>query len=305
MAELVRRDPDVVDLAALGARGIEDFLDGARGLVTGDRARPLRARAGRESLRVPLPGTPDEAGQRRELPRGAGTGWIRVHAWRSGPLALARARLSSPRSTSPAARRWNLACHLLAQGVVAPRPLALLERVEGMHVRSVLVEAELEDFEPLAGWLERTPPGPARRRGLRALGLSLAALLRSGAWLRGSTADDVLVTGASADDSDCAAVTLARLQDEHAQWRERGLTPARLPSVAFCGLDDGVLRKSIAPRRRLAWLLRQERSLPPSARLTDRERARLALTALGSPTSKPLVRQDCRARATASASTAS
>jgi len=305
--DLVRLAPDLPDLAALGAEGPEALLAGGAGLVTGDRAEVLRAEGVYTHVRVPRPGTPDASGKRRELPGGAGTGWMRLHLWRDVPLEVVRARLSAPRSTSHAARRWNLACHLLASGVVAPRPLALVERTRGLRTTSVMVEAELEGFEPLPRWLARMPAGPARTRGLRSIALALGALLRSGASLRGCRAEDVLLADDEPALSDCGVERLAALQADLARWRARGLVRARLPAVAFAGLDRGTLRADLAAEQRLAWLAGLERGLEPDSRPRSRERARLALGALadlGSGRATP-VRQACRARATASASTAS
>ena len=154
-------DPQVPDLSALGARGIEDFLDGGRGLVTARRVELLSSEPRRSLLRVPLPGTPDSSGQRLEPPRGAGTGWLRVHVFESRAVELLRARLSAPPSTSPAARRWNLLCHLRAQGVGAPRPMALLEERRGLGSISVCVEAELSsaDLAPTEDPARARDPG--------------------------------------------------------------------------------------------------------------------------------------------------
>jgi Lipopolysaccharide kinase (Kdo/WaaP) family len=298
MPDTLRLAPDVPDLAALGARGIEDFLGDCKALATGARASgPVRSGA-RTSVRVPLPGTPDASGRRLELPRGAGTGWLAVHTWSSGPLDLVRERLRAPHSSSPAARRWNLACHLLGCGVGAPRPLALLERACGARVESVLVEAELEGLQPLPRWIASTPPGSERSRGLHALALGLAALLRSGAWLGACTSEDILIGSGAAS----CAEQLADL----ARWRARAIVQAGLPAVGFAGLEGGVLRASLGARRRLAWLSGLESSLPDTARLTDRERVRLGLAVLaGLDGGRSALRQTCSARATAAARTAS
>ncbi len=298
MPDVLRLAPDVPDLAALGARGIEDFFSGCKALATGARASEPVRRGARTSVRVPLPGTPDASGRRLELPRGAGTGWLTVHTWSSGPLDLVRERLRAPHSSSPAARRWNLACHLLGCGVGAPRPLALLERASGARTESVLVEAELEGLAPLPRWLAANAPGLERSRGLRALALGLAALLRSGAWLGACTAEDVLIGSGAASCADQLA--------DLARWRAREVVRAGLPAVGFTGLDGGVLRANLGARRRLAWLGALESSLPSSAQLSERERARLGLAALaGVEHGRSSLRQACSARATADAKIAS
>lgn len=241
----MRFDPEVPGLLALGARAASDFLEVGRGLEMGARAQPLRAAAGRCVYRVPLPGTPDASGVRRELPRGAGTGWLRIHVWSGGPLERLRARLSAPRSTSPAARRWNLACHLRGQGVLAPRPLAMIELGGEARGASILVERELEGFEPLPSWLARAR-GEERANGLEALGLALAALARSGVKLANARAEGVLLRAAEG----CEGPGLA------------GLPSSRLPAVAFEDLDGARLGRPLGPRRARTWLERLERTLP-------------------------------------------
>jgi hypothetical protein len=165
-------------------------------------------------------------------------------------------------------------------------------------VDSVLVEAEFEGLEPLPRWLASMEPGPERSRGLRALALSLAALLRSGAWLGACTAEDVLIGSGG---STCAE-QIADLQ----RWRARDLVRAGMPAVAFTGLDGATLRASLSARRRLAWLHALEGSLPSAARLGERERARIGCAALhGVQGGRARLRQACSARATAEARTAS
>lgn len=252
MSSRVVLAPDVPELAALGAAAPEDFLaDGAR-LATGARVERLERTPGHTLLRVPLPGTPDATGQRVELPRGAGTGWLRVHVYERGPLTRLGSRWGAPPSSSPAARRWNLLCHLRAQGVGAARPLALLEAGRGLGQLSVCVEAELTGFVPLRTWLA-SARGEARERGLRALGLALAALERSGVRPPRPSIQGVLVADdLEAGDDDCAALAIQRLRDERAQWAERGLERARLPAIAFDDLEGA--RTGGAAFDRAAWL---------------------------------------------------
>ena len=268
MPSRVVLSPDVPELAALGASAAEDFLERGARLATGVRVEPLEQAAGRTLLRVPLPGTPDADGRRVEPPRGAGTGWLRVHVYERGPLARLGSRWGSPPSSSPAARRWNLLCHLRAQGVGAPRPLALLESARGLGQLSVCVEAELSGFEPWPSWLAHAR-GEARERGLRALGLALAALERSGVRLARPSPSGVLVhDDLEAGDDDCAALAIQRLRDEHAQWRERGLDRARLPAIAFDDLDGARLARGALPRE-------------PWVRDLDAHERELVLTAWG------------------------
>jgi hypothetical protein len=257
MAQRVVLASEVPTLEALGAAGALDFQDGGARLATGARVQRLQAEPGRTLLRVPLPGTPDASGRRLELPRGAGTGWLRAHVYERGALSRFASRWGAPPSSSPAARRWNLLCHLRAQGVGAPRPLALLEAGRGLRQVSVCVEAELAGFEPLPRWLARAR-GAARGRGLRSVGLALAALDRSGVRLARGRAEHVLVQSdleADADD-DCAALSIARLREESGLWRDRGLARARLPAVAFDDLDGARLRRQVAAAERCDFVSR-------------------------------------------------
>ena len=262
MSQRVVLASEVPALEALGAAGALDFVDGGARLATGARVERIEAVPGRTLLRVPLPGTPDAQGRRLELPRGAGTGWLRAHVYERGALSRFASRWGAPPSSSPAARRWNLLCRLRAQGVGAPRPLALLEAGRGLGQVSVCVEAELAGFEPLPRWLARAR-GAARGRGLRALGLALAALDRSGVRLARARAERVLVQSdleGDADD-DCAALAIARLREERGLWRERGLGRARLPAVAFDDLEGARLQRAPTPSERLAFAARLNEDL--------------------------------------------
>lgn len=282
MSARVVLSPEVPELGALGAAGADDFLDGGARLTTGARSECLDRRPGYALLRVPLPGTPDAQGRRLELPRGAGTGWLRVHVFERGPLSRWGARWGAPVSSSPAARRWNLLCHLRAQGVGAPRPLALLESSRGLRQLSVCVEAELEGFETLPRWLARAR-GAARGRGLRALGLALAALDRSGVRLAQARGAGVWVSeDLEAGQDDCAALAIARLREEHGHWRARGLTRARLPAVAFDDLEGARLRGKPTPGQRLSFALALREDLRESSgcSLSARE-SRLVFAAAG------------------------
>ena len=275
--------PSIPDLAALGARGFEDFLDGGAGLETADRARAVAEWRGETVTRVPLPGTSDHAGRRREPPRGAGTGWMLVHGFSGGAAELARARFTRPRSSSLAARRWNLLCHLRAHGIGAPEPLAMGERPGPLAaVQSFLVVRELTGWEPLPRFL-REARDRQRRLGLTALGLTIAALFRCGAWLPETTADDVLVRrgeagGADAGEESCAALEIERLRGERDAMRALRLERVRLPGVALTALRRARLLERVSPRRRIAWLRAVDSGV--AELVTDRERLRVASLAL-------------------------
>jgi hypothetical protein len=282
MSARVVLSPEVPELDALGAAQLEDFLDGGARLVTGARVERLEGGRGRTLLRVPLPGTPDAGGRRIEAPRGAGTGWLRVSVYQRGPLSRWGSRWGAPVSSSPAARRWNLLCHLRANGVGAPQPLALLERSRGLRQLSVCVEAELAGFDPLPAWVARARGG-ARARGLRALGLALSALDRSGVRLARACAAGVLVADdPQAGDEDCAALAIARLREEHGHWSARGLTRARLPAIAFDDLEGARLRGPPTPRQRLSFALslREDLRAYPYGALSARE-SRIAFADAG------------------------
>lgn len=239
----IRFAPDVPSLDALGAGSLDDLFASPPRVLTGARVE----RVG-ETWRIPLPGTPDEHGLQHERPRGAGTGHVLLRQWQSGALELARARLTAPRSSSVAARHWNLTCHLRAHGVVAPELVALAERGGPIAAReSCLIVRELAGFVSLSRWLAQVRDAAERDRGVRSLGLAFAALLRCGVWLPLTTLENVHIASA---ESDCAALQIVNLQGEQALLRERDLERARLPAIAFTNLDRGRILPSIAPARR-------------------------------------------------------
>ncbi len=253
-APTVRLAPDVPDLAALGAREPGDLLLESPRLETAARIEPFGA-----WLRVPLPGTPDRAGRQHERPRGAGTGYLWLKRFGAGAPAW-RARFTHPRSTSLAARQWNLACHLQAAGVTTPQLVALVE-APGIVTAgaSVLIVRELEGFVPLRAWLASGRDAALRARGLESLALALAAVLRCGAWLPRTSANNLLLQARDSDD--CVALQITNLGSEQALLRERGLVRARLPSIAFTDLGDGRIRPALAARARSAWLAGVQREL--------------------------------------------
>jgi hypothetical protein len=263
----LRLAPDVPDLAALGAQALEDFLAEPPRVVTAARVR----RAG-AWWSVPLPGTPDEHGIQHEKPRGAGTGRVLVRAWNGGGLDRWRMRVTHPRSTSAAARHWNLTCHLQAHGVGAPRLVALGER----GGESFVIVRALDDFTPPSKWLTSEREVRARRCGLRSLVLALDALLRSGAWLPGRSLDNVMIqTGAD----DCVAVQLVNLRGETELLRERGLVRVRLPVIAFTNFDGGRIYPKLSRDKRIEFLRASGGVV--AANLSDRERMRVVRAALG------------------------
>ena len=171
----------VPDLRALGAREPEDLLEPARGLATADRAVVVSEGARDTLIRLPLPGTPDGEGRRREAPRGAGTGWVYLRRYHGAALVeLYEARFTPPRSESLAEREWNLTCHLRARGVGTPELLAVGARGRGLFARhSFLATRELTGMLPLPAWAASAQGPVTRRRGILALGRALRALFRS------------------------------------------------------------------------------------------------------------------------------
>jgi len=288
MPDRVLLSPDVSSLADLGASTPEDLFDPIR-LVTGERVERLYEGPHRRVLRLPLPGTPDAQGRMPEPPRGAGTGWLQVQLFRGRAAESARLRLTQPRSSSPAAREWNLACHLLATGVAAPRPVALIERGRGLSVQhSCLVTRELEGCVPLGDWLA-SHGGADRKLGLSSVGACLARLFHARTWFPHLALGDLLIEdrsmteSAEARDDDCAALTLGRMRAQQASRTDlaaAGLRLARLPSVALGRLSGGRLVARIAPRRRLQLLHALCRQAQQGATLTDSDRRRVWVPAL-------------------------
>jgi hypothetical protein len=243
----LRLAPDVPDLAALGAHDVEDLLWDPPRVETAARLERVGS-----AWRVPLPGTVDRNGRQHERPRGAGTGYLFLHRYGGGVAAL-RARITHPRSSSLAARHWNLICRLQASGVTTPQLAALVERPGAVtSSASVLITRELEGFTTLRKWLESERDPAHRARGLESLSLALEAVLRCGAWLPRTSLDNLLLQ--TRDGDDCAALQITNLGTEQAILRERGLVRARLPSIAFTQFADGRLFEKLSNTRRERWM---------------------------------------------------
>jgi hypothetical protein len=222
---------------------------------------------------VPLPGTPDEHGRQHERPRGAGTGYLWLERFDSGGVAGVRARITHPRSSSVAARHWNLICHLQAHGVVAPQLVAVGERgASPFGAQSFLITRELAGFVPLARFLADERDSSLRRRALHSLALAGAQVLRCGAWLPCTTLDGVMV---QTHDDQCAALQVVDLRSEQHELRARGLVRGRLPAIAFTQFVGGSLRATIAARRQSEWWSKLGREAKPLT--SQRERALVAL----------------------------
>lgn len=196
------------------------------------RAQVLAEDAGQRRVRFPLPGTPDLRGNLTGKPRELGTGWVQLTAY-SAPWGDAlRCRLTRPRSASLAEREWNLLCHLRSAGIGMPEPLLVGARGRGFVARrSFLVVREVEDGIPLARWLRTDGIGAERERGLRALGLMLAGVVRAGVWLPGLRMEHVRVVPSGAGGCEGAEVG--------------GVRRNRMPGVALVDVGGGELRGRI------------------------------------------------------------
>ncbi len=266
----VRLSPSVPDLGALGVETAGELMgwDEPKGSLA--RGAVERSDEYETRLVYPLPGTPDENGRFVERPRGAGTGPVLLRRFHGEPLGRRlSARLTRPRSESRAAREWNLACHLRSHGVVAPDLLALGQPSTGVYAgESFLVQRMTEGLRPALEWfaLDRSPDD--RRRGLRALALALAGLLRSRTYLPELAAGDILLAEPRPG---CGA--------ERAPVP--GLRMRHLPQVVFRDLRRGAILRRLELSHKVAMLraLFAEPSLRD--RFSDRELLGVLLRVLG------------------------
>jgi hypothetical protein len=260
--EFLKLAPDVVGLESLGVTELVQLFESPPRTLTAARIH----RCGPHWV-VPLPGTPDEAGVQHEKPRGSGTGLLHLRAFPAAPLASLGARLTHPRSTSLAARTWNLICHLQAHGIAAPQLVALAERRRGFGVESLVITRELEGFVSASEFFRTQTKRSERRRAVHSLALACTQLWRSGTRLPSTAADNLLI---QRDDEDCVALKIVNLQSEQSLLRERGLARTRLPAIAFTSFDGGSIVREVQPREREQLLVRLSKELGES--LTRRER---------------------------------
>lgn len=270
--DFLKLAPDVVGLESLGVTELEQLFESPPRTVTALRVR----RAGTHWI-VPLPGTPDEDGIQHEKPRGSGTGQLHLRAFPSAPLASLGARLTHPRSTSLAARAWNLICHLQAHGIAAPQLVALAERRRGFGVQSLMITRELEGFVSAREFFRTQTKRSERRRAVHSLALACTQLWRSGTRLPSTNSDNLLI---QRDDEDCVALKIVNLQSEQSVLKERGLARTRLPAIAFTNFDGGSIAREVPSKEREQLLV--QLSVDLGATLTRRERlewlARLGFT---------------------------
>lgn len=257
--------PGLADLRALGVSDARELLGAGSDLVAGARPEPA-AGGGRASvLRIAMAGAP-----------GAGLagrgGFARLKRYeRASTGDVLWARFTAPRSTSLAAREWNLICHLRARGVGTPEPLAMGPRDAPFFARrSFLVTREVEQHaEPLHAWI--VGRGPTERRRLaRVLGLALRRTFDAGVWLPRLLPTQVFVN--SSEQGSCGDAGAAVLG---------GMARSRVPAIAFTGFDRGRILRVISSSRRLRWLERFSAELPDASQPSPRELLRVALLALG------------------------
>lgn len=291
----IRLWPGVPDLGALGASSFEDLMGRVGRLSTEDRAEVVHRTSRHTVLRLPLPGTPDPAGRVHESPRGAGTGYVYLTRYVRGGLGeRLDARLSAPRSTSFAARDWNLICHLRQGGVGTPEPLAMGEIVRPVFSRcSFLMTRALDGMQPLVEWLRLHPEPSERRAATLALGITLARLIASRVHLPSIEAGHLYLASASSADSPhveddaCAAQKIAAL----AQPKELGsLVPGavfrRLPEVAVGSVRGGRITPALLLSTQLETVRHVLRGLPDELHPTTREAYRVFFHAIGRRTSR-------------------
>lgn len=283
-AVLSKLAPGVDSFDALGAHSAEDFFADPPRIQTAERARREAS-----AVLLPLPGTPDESGRQFERPRGSGTGWLRLERYPAGGLEGLRARCTHPRSSSRAARTWNLICHLQAHGIAAPQLVGFAERGSSpFGAESWLLTRELEEFEPFARWLADERDDSRRRRGLDSLALSVSQLFRCGAWLPRTTLAGLRI---HSHGEDCAALAIENLRRERSLLSERGLVRSRRPAVAFTEFERGRVLARISPRRRDEWLAALAREAKDVT--TVRERERFAARIVGNSTERRALAARC------------
>lgn len=230
----IRLWPGVPDLRSLGARELSDLLGDTPGLEAAGELELVQRDEGREVLRYPLPGTVTKAGAKPSAPRGAGTGFVYLRRWTGGSLKQkTAARLTHPRSTSFAARDWNLLCHLREHGVGTCQPLALGEEPSPLFAsRSFLVTRELANMRPVPVHLQEATESDGRRRLAHALGLYLARIAEARVSLPHLRLDSIFVSRPKAEGGSCAAQASGASQASPVP----GLARRPLPELALASV---------------------------------------------------------------------
>lgn len=215
MAEpLFHLAPGVPDAAALGAGRAADLIGAAAGgaLEEEARAEVLERGRGWELVRVPLPGTGGADGRPRGRPRGAGTGHLWLWRWHRSPAGeRLAARLLPPRSTSPAARAWNVFCLLRGAGVATPELLAFAEEPSPLGaVRSALCVRAPDDAPTLEEIAARGLAGEERARIRREVEATLKRVAAAGVRLPRLRPRDLFVREPRAGGSPVPGLAVAR-----------------------------------------------------------------------------------------------
>ena len=270
--------PGVPDLGALGAKSPGALLGTGEPLEGEPRAVNLPATGGSLRLRLPLPGTQLEGQRRSGQPRGAGTGWMELVRYAHAGLGQRlRARFTHPRSTSLAEREWNLLCHLRAAGVSTPEPLAVAWAGGGaLKARSALVVRALDGFRPAPDVLRGLPPSASRRQTLRALGLFLGRLLRSGVELPDLCAEHLQIASAQMTRAESSADACGLEQVLGARAKSPvppvpGMAWRELPEVALASVEGGRLHPGGLAPALVAQLRSRLRPAADAAGLSPRE----------------------------------
>lgn len=258
--------PGVPEVKALGPADFAAFF-GAPGAAGLERAEFVHRADDLEIVRYPLPGTPDEHGRVTGRASGVGTGWIVLRRFRgTSPREFVRARFTNPRSLSLAEREWNLFCHLRANGVSTPEPLAV-GRGRGalLSGSSFLLLRELDHLRPLPEWRASDLSPRAQVRLARAVGRTLARVFRCGVWLpaldlhsMSASAPRERIRGTEA----CALHQIAERQGfaARAPFGEE-LSWSALPEVALTDVRGGGLVRAPDVRARRRMLVGLERSM--------------------------------------------
>ncbi len=298
--------PGVPDIGALWATSFEDLMGLGGTLVGEQRGCVVRETPRQKVLRLPLPGTSDDGARPGEAPRGAGTGWIFLTRYGAGRLAeCLAARLSQPRSSSFAARQWNLLCHLRKHGVGTPELLAMGEVTRPLFSkRSFLVTRALDSMQPLPEWLARHPAPLARRRAGRAIGLTLARIHSAGVHLPNLKATHLFLASASVAESpvegdslqgdalqgDALQGNTCAAQQIAARLPKKSAHPGkfrRLPEVSLASARGARIDSALSPSTQLDSLRQLFISLEAALQPSPREAYGVFLLALGRRLSRP------------------
>lgn len=285
----IRLWPGVPDLLALGAESFEDLM-GESGELEGESVAEVRpSPAGCRILRVPLPGTVHQPGKKPSRPRGAGTGYVDVIRWTGGAWSERfGTRFKAPRSSSFAARAWNLLCHLREAGVGTAEPMAMgQEQAPIFAKRSFLVTRALEPMMSLVEYLDENQEPEDQRHLAHALGLFLRRIFQAGVELPVLEPQMIFVSRLKKKPS-CA---IQKIQEQSSGVAPEvpvpDLSTRALPELALADVQGGRIHGELSIETRVNVLSHLTRRLAPGLRLrcahyalgnqTDREERRRGL----------------------------